>query len=50
MDMNLDLHNRRTRLQMLLSLRKSHRSETTQAIANFGWQIAGGLPVMKFTS
>ena len=33
-----------------LLLHKCHRSEATQVIAHFGWQIAGGSQVMKFTS
>ena len=33
-----------------LSLRKCHRSEATQDINNFGWQIAGGSQVMAFTT
>ena len=33
-----------------LSLRKCHKSKATQEIANFGWQIAEGSQVMKFTS
>ena len=33
-----------------LSLRKCHKSKVAQEIANFGWQIAEGSQVMKFTS
>ena len=33
-----------------LSLRKCHKSKANQEIANFGWQIAEGSQVMKFTS
>ena len=33
-----------------LSLRKCHKSKAAQEIAKFGWQIAEGSQVMKFTS
>ena len=33
-----------------LSLRKCHKAKVAQEIANFGWQIAEGSQVMKFTS
>ena len=33
-----------------LSLRKCHKSKVAQEIPNFGWQIAEGSQVMKFTS